>query len=71
LITVAKQAAMRWTWAVRAGNAAEVQRLTGKWGRDEFAALAVVLAEGIQPGSYRLLEVSRAPGDGMPGEATG
>jgi hypothetical protein len=54
---------MRWTWAVKARNAAETQRIATELGPEGGYALAVVLAEGISPGDFRLLEVSRAPGD--------
>lgn len=63
LVTAAKAAAMRFTWAVKARNAAEVHKITEGMGRDEFAALAVVLAEGIKPGDLRLSLVVRAADD--------
>lgn len=52
---------MRFAWAVKRRSAAEVFHLTEGWGRDEWAALAVVLAEGVKPGDLRLLAVTRAP----------
>jgi hypothetical protein len=63
MITEAKKMAPRFCWAVKARNAAEVQRLIG--GRDcEFlVSLAIVLAEGIKPGDMRLAIVARTPED--------
>jgi hypothetical protein len=66
LVSVAKSRAMRFTWAVKARNAAEVERVTRGMPRDEWAALAVVLADAIQPGSYRLLNVTEARDDRLP-----
>lgn len=60
LITSAKAVAMRFTWAVKRGDAAAVHQVTRDMGRDEWAALAVVLAEGIKPGDLRLASVVRA-----------
>jgi hypothetical protein len=56
----AKSRAMRFTWAVKARSAAEVERVTRGMTRDDWAALAVVLADGISPGDFRLLAVTKA-----------
>jgi hypothetical protein len=62
----AKQVAMRFTWAVKARHAAEIQRIAAGMSREELAALAIVLAEAVRPGDMRLQEVTRVPGSGLP-----
>ena len=66
LDATAKDAAMRFTWAVKARNAAEVHALTRSWTWENAVAVAIVLAEGISPGDLRLLAVTRAASDGAP-----
>lgn len=60
----AKAAAMRFAWAVRARHAAGVQRVTAGMTRDELAALAVVLADAVNPAT--LLAVTQVADDGRP-----
>ena len=64
LDAAAKAVAMRFAWAVRARHAAEVQRVTAGMSRDQLAALAVVLADAVNPAT--LMAVTRAADDGMP-----
>ena len=60
LDAAAKDRAMRFCWAVKARNAAEIERIASSMSWHDLAALAINLAEGITPGSLRLLEVTRA-----------
>lgn len=65
LIASAKDRALRFTWAVKARSAAGVHEATRGMSEDEWRALAVVLAEAVQPGSMRLALVARTV-DGAP-----
>lgn len=63
LIAQAAGIAMRFSWAVKGRHAGEVARLTKGFGEQQWAALAIVLAEGVQPGSFRLKDVTEAARD--------
>jgi hypothetical protein len=61
----AKAVAFRFAVAVKARDAAEIQRITGPMSREGLAALAIVGFEAVTDG-HRLLAVTRAADDGMP-----
>jgi hypothetical protein len=62
-VAAAKAVALAFRQAVHTTNAAEVKRLTRGMTWQQVVALAVVMAEGLQPGDFRLLHVTRVSDD--------
>ena len=58
-VAAAKAVALAFRQAVHTTNAAEIQRLTEGMSWQQVVALAVVMAEGHQPGDFRLVHVTR------------
>ena len=58
-VAAAKGIALAFRQAVHTTNAAEVERLTRGMTWQQVVALAVVVAEGHQPGDFRLVHVTR------------